>query len=80
MKICYIFVGYSSLVFDSTCSRLFASCTDDIIYMYDFASYNTTPGITKMYQTELQIRGGIQADSKIIFLISKQKYNVVTPH
>ncbi len=31
--------GYTSLVIDSTSSRLFASCTDDIIYSYDLTSY-----------------------------------------
>jgi denticleless len=31
--------GYTSLVVDSASSRLFASCTDDIIYAYDLLSY-----------------------------------------
>ncbi|WAR19019.1 DTLB-like protein, partial [Mya arenaria] len=35
--------GFSSLVFDSYGSRLFASCTDDLIYCYDFATYNIDP-------------------------------------
>ncbi|KAK3597123.1 hypothetical protein CHS0354_038042 [Potamilus streckersoni] len=35
--------GYSHLSFDSTYTRLFASCTDDIIYMYDLAAYNPVP-------------------------------------
>ena len=33
-----------------------------------------------MDQTDLQIRVGIEDNSKIIFLISQQKHNVVTPH
>ncbi|XP_059168656.1 denticleless protein homolog A-like [Physella acuta] len=35
--------GYSSLVQDSRGLRLFASCTDDVIYQYDLASYNPVP-------------------------------------
>ncbi|CAG5118383.1 unnamed protein product [Candidula unifasciata] len=35
--------GYSSLVLDSQGRRLFASCTDDVIYEYDMASYNPQP-------------------------------------
>ena len=31
-------------------------------------------------KSELRIREGIEDNSKIIFLISKQKHNVVTPH
>uniref|UniRef100_A0A2C9M0U7 Uncharacterized protein n=1 Tax=Biomphalaria glabrata TaxID=6526 RepID=A0A2C9M0U7_BIOGL len=35
--------GYSSLVLTSNGLRLFANCTDDAIYEYDMAAYNTSP-------------------------------------
>ncbi|BFZ07529.1 hypothetical protein BsWGS_10568 [Bradybaena similaris] len=35
--------GYSSLVLESQGRRLFASCTDDVIYEYDMASFNPEP-------------------------------------
>ncbi|XP_064603294.1 denticleless protein homolog [Liolophura sinensis] len=35
--------GFSSLLFDSTGTRLFASCTDDVIYQYDFINYSPIP-------------------------------------
>ncbi|XP_078001283.1 denticleless protein homolog [Glandiceps talaboti] len=35
--------GFSSLILDSTSSRVFASCTDDIIYQYNCAGISTTP-------------------------------------
>ncbi|KAH9499609.1 hypothetical protein Btru_074252 [Bulinus truncatus] len=36
--------GYSSLVEVSNGLRLFANCTDDVIYEYDMAGYKSTPG------------------------------------
>ena len=39
------FQGFSSLEFDSHYSRLYASCTDDVIYAYDFIRYNQDPGM-----------------------------------
>mgnify|MGYP006890268724 CR=1 FL=1 len=39
------FLGFSSLEFDSHYSRLYASCTDDVIYAYDFIRYNQDPGM-----------------------------------
>lgn len=39
------FAGFSSLLFDSTGTRLFASCTDDVIYQYDFINYSPIPGV-----------------------------------
>ncbi|KAL4238891.1 hypothetical protein ACF0H5_003598 [Mactra antiquata] len=38
--------GFSSLVFDSYYTKLYANCTDDVIYCYDFISYNTEPVCT----------------------------------
>ncbi|CAC5391611.1 DTL [Mytilus coruscus] len=35
--------GYSSLVLDSSCTQLFASCTDDIIYQYNLLSLDPKP-------------------------------------
>jgi len=35
--------GFSSLTFDSTFRRLFANCTDNVIYQFDCASYSPTP-------------------------------------
>ncbi|KAJ8309036.1 hypothetical protein KUTeg_013910 [Tegillarca granosa] len=35
--------GYSSLVLDSSYTRLFASCTDDVIYMYDLTTSSQKP-------------------------------------
>ncbi|RUS77475.1 hypothetical protein EGW08_014781 [Elysia chlorotica] len=35
--------GYTSLVLDSRRMRLFASCTDDVIYEYNMASYDSNP-------------------------------------
>ncbi|XP_007670532.1 denticleless protein homolog isoform X1 [Ornithorhynchus anatinus] len=39
-------LGYSSLVMDSTCSTLFANCTDDNIYMFNMTGLQTTPVAT----------------------------------
>ncbi|XP_075386214.1 denticleless protein homolog [Tenrec ecaudatus] len=36
-------LGYSSLVLDSTASTLFASCTDDHIYMFNMTGLKTSP-------------------------------------
>uniref|UniRef100_A0A8C8SFQ0 Denticleless E3 ubiquitin protein ligase homolog n=1 Tax=Pelusios castaneus TaxID=367368 RepID=A0A8C8SFQ0_9SAUR len=36
-------LGYSSLVLDSTGTRLFANCTDDNIYMFNMTSLKTSP-------------------------------------
>ncbi|XP_066451138.1 denticleless protein homolog [Eleutherodactylus coqui] len=36
-------LGYSSLVLDSSGSRLFASCTDDNIYLFDVAGLKSDP-------------------------------------
>lgn len=38
-------IGYSSLVLDSSCTQLFASCTDDIVYQYNLLSLDPKPGI-----------------------------------
>ncbi|XP_028398798.1 denticleless protein homolog B-like isoform X3 [Dendronephthya gigantea] len=38
--------GYSSLTLDSTKSKLFANCTNDIIYMYDCVRFQTRPMAT----------------------------------
>ncbi|VDI80479.1 denticleless [Mytilus galloprovincialis] len=35
--------GYSSLVLDSSCTQLFASCTDDIVYQYNLLSLDPKP-------------------------------------
>ncbi|XP_070576856.1 denticleless protein homolog [Ptychodera flava] len=35
--------GFSNLLLDSTSSRMFASCTDNIIYQYDCAGISTAP-------------------------------------
>ncbi|KAL2082529.1 hypothetical protein ACEWY4_022347 [Coilia grayii] len=36
-------LGFSGLVLDSTCSNLFANCTDDNIYMFNVSGLKTTP-------------------------------------
>ncbi|XP_075123224.1 denticleless protein homolog [Leptodactylus fuscus] len=36
-------LGYSSLILDSTCTSLFASCTDDNIYMFNIAGIKRDP-------------------------------------
>ena len=41
--ICNHILGYSSLSLDSTKSKLFANCTNDIIYMYDCITYQKQP-------------------------------------
>ncbi|CAH1792154.1 unnamed protein product [Owenia fusiformis] len=38
--------GFSSLVLDSTYSRLFASCTDSSIYQFNCANFNKQPVVT----------------------------------
>lgn len=38
------FSGYSSLVLDSTGTNLFASCTDDNIYMFNVVGLKRDPG------------------------------------
>ncbi|KAG5277290.1 hypothetical protein AALO_G00115830 [Alosa alosa] len=36
-------LGFSGLALDSTCSNLFANCTDDNIYMFNVSGLKTTP-------------------------------------
>jgi len=43
------FPGFSSLAFDSTCTRLFASCMDNLIYQFDCAAFSTAPGNQQCY-------------------------------
>ncbi|XP_053394670.1 denticleless protein homolog [Mercenaria mercenaria] len=38
--------GFSSLTFDTYFTKLFANCTDDMIYCYDFISYKPEPVCT----------------------------------
>jgi WD40 repeat protein len=38
--------GYSSLTLDSTKSKLFGNCTNDVIYMYDCVTYPMNPSAT----------------------------------
>ena len=45
--------GYTSLVVDSTSSRLFASCTDDIIYAYDLTTYGYVIGKLRFFQSKM---------------------------
>jgi len=38
------FLGFSSLVLDSSHTRLFASCMDSVIYEFDCAAFSSAPG------------------------------------
>ncbi|KAH3847964.1 hypothetical protein DPMN_090300 [Dreissena polymorpha] len=62
--------GFSSLVFDCYKSRLFASCTDDVIYSYDFIRYTPTP--VAVYRghrnTSFYVKAVLSPDSR--FLLS----------
>ncbi|XP_050405041.1 denticleless protein homolog [Patella vulgata] len=62
--------GYSCLTLDSYNSRLYASCTDDVIYVYDLMSYNPLPvkTIRGHKNTTFYIKTCMSPDDK--FLVS----------
>ncbi|ESP02282.1 hypothetical protein LOTGIDRAFT_138584 [Lottia gigantea] len=62
--------GYSCLTLDSYNSTLYASCTDDVIYVYDVITYNQQPvkTIRGHKNTTFYIKTSLSPDNK--FLLS----------
>ncbi|XP_062506926.1 denticleless protein homolog isoform X2 [Corticium candelabrum] len=67
--------GYSSLVLDSTCSRLFASCTDDVIYVYSCVNFSKEPlcSFHGHLNSTFYVRSALSADDR--FLLSGSSDN-----
>lgn len=62
--------GFSSLTFDSYFTKLFANCTDDVIYCFDFISYNPEPVCTYRghRNTTFYVKSALSPDN--VYLLS----------
>ena len=72
---CYCAAGFSSLVLDSTHSRLFASCTNDNIYMYSCTTLQQEPVCTFSghLNSTFYVKAALSPDD--LFLISGSSDN-----